>query len=55
MYDEGYIDQLLLKRAFVSGLDYSFEEGSIEIKAPHFVHWIQEILEEEYEQEVLMK
>lgn len=55
MYDEWYIDQVILKKAFLQWLDYVFKEGKVEIKAPHFVHWIQDVLSEKYEDEALVK
>lgn len=55
MFDEWYIDQVLLKKAFVEGLNYKFEEGKISIKSPHFIHRIQELLEQQYDEDVLTK
>jgi len=44
MYEDGYIDQDQLKRAFVDGLTLQLHSPKIEIKAPHFVFWIKELL-----------
>lgn len=55
MFDEGYIDQVVLKKAFVEWLNYKFEEGKVSIKAPHFIHWIQELLEQQYDNDMLTK
>jgi len=46
---------VLLKKAFVEGLNYKFEEGKISIKSPHFIHRIQELLEQQYDEDVLTK
>lgn len=54
MYDDGYINEPELKNAFIKGLDYTFKKHKFEIKAPHFVHWVIERLEQEYDKETLM-
>ncbi len=44
MYQEGYIDHTQLTSAFLEWIDYSFNEHSYDIKAPHFVFYIQKFL-----------
>lgn len=53
MYEEWYIDEVELKQSLIDGLDYDFSRNSIQIKAPHFVFWVIEELEKNYDQEVL--
>ena len=45
MYQESYIDEQELKTAFIQWLDILFESPSVEIKAPHFVFRVKDILE----------
>jgi len=54
MYEDSYIDQMELKNAFLQWLDFTFHQKKFEIKAPHFVHWIIEELEKNYDKEILM-
>lgn len=45
MYDEKYISQIELKDAFIQGLDMEFTRSNItDMKAPHFIFYIQEYL-----------
>lgn len=44
MYEDSYIDQDQLKRAFVDGLMLKLKPPRIDIKAPHFVFWIRDLL-----------
>lgn len=55
MLDQEYISNQEAKQAFIKGLDYSFKSSKFNIEAPHFVHWITEILEETYDTETLFK
>lgn len=48
MYEDGKITQEELKSAFLQSLTQVFEKSVFEIKAPHFVFWIKEKLEQEY-------
>jgi penicillin-binding protein 1A len=53
MLEDGYISDLELKKALIDGLDYTFQSSAFAINAPHFVHWITELLEKEYDKELL--
>jgi membrane peptidoglycan carboxypeptidase len=55
MYEDGYISQEELKNAFLQWLDFKFAKNSFPIKAPHFVQWIIEKLEQEYGKETVTK
>ena len=44
MFEENYITQDELKSAFVEGLNIKFEKSRVEIKAPHFVFWVLDLL-----------
>lgn len=55
MFEDGYIWQEDLKTAFLQWLDFQFTRSSFPIKAPHFVQWIIEQLEQEYWKEVVTK
>ena len=37
-----------LKSAFIESLTKTFEKSTFDIKAPHFVCWIKDLLEKEY-------
>jgi len=53
MYEEENITESEFKKNFYDGLEYEFKRGSIQIKAPHFVFWVINMLEENYDQEIL--
>lgn len=36
-------------------MDYTFQSSAFAINAPHFVHWITELLEKEYDKELLQE
>lgn len=55
MYEEWYISEDEFKEAFIDAFTYEFNHGRIEIKAPHFVFWIRELLEEKYDTEILQR
>ncbi|MFZ2151317.1 MAG: transglycosylase domain-containing protein [Candidatus Absconditicoccaceae bacterium] len=55
MYEDGYIQQDELKNSFLQGLNYEFAKNTFPIKAPHFVQWIIEQLEEQYGKEMVTK
>jgi membrane peptidoglycan carboxypeptidase len=44
MYEDGYITQDQLKRAFADGLMLKLKSAVIDIKAPHFVFFIRDLL-----------
>jgi len=53
MYEMWYITEDELKTSLKDALDIEFNRKPKEIKAPHFVFWIINQLEQEYDQEVL--
>lgn len=55
MYEEGYITEVEFKKSFSRSFTFTFERGSVTIKAPHFVFRIISLLEEQYDQELLRK
>ncbi|MDD3262396.1 MAG: penicillin-binding protein [Candidatus Absconditabacteria bacterium] len=55
MYDDGYISQNELKQAFLQGLTYELRKNRVEMLAPHFVQWVIEELEKEYDKDTLFK
>ncbi|MEI7563403.1 MAG: hypothetical protein WCJ39_07330 [bacterium] len=55
MYEDGYITEQQLKDAMIQGLTYQFRKNNIPIQAPHFVQWIIEQLESQYDTGVLFK
>lgn len=44
MYEDSYITQDQLKRAFIDGLGLKLQAPRIDIKAPHFVFYIKDLL-----------
>ena len=48
IYEEGKITEEELKNAFLESLTMEFKKKSFDIKAPHFVFWIKDLLEKEY-------
>lgn len=48
MYEDGHITDQEFKNAIIGGITLQFQKNSFPIKAPHFVQWIIERLEEEY-------
>lgn len=55
MYEEGYITENELKRNFIDWFELEFKRWNIAIKAPHFVFWIRNLLEEQYDPEFLRR
>ncbi len=55
MLEDGYISDVELKTALIGGLDYVFQSSAFAINAPHFVHWVTELLEQEYDKELLQE
>ncbi len=54
MYEDWYISEDDLKNAFLEWLNIEFENNWFPIEAPHFVMRITELLEEMYDEDVLM-
>lgn len=55
MFEDEYISEAELKKALIGWLDYTFQSSAFAINAPHFVHWVTELLEEEYDKELLQE
>lgn len=55
MYEDWYIQQDELKNSFLQWLNYEFAKNTFPIKAPHFVQWIIEQLEQQYGKEMVTK
>jgi peptidoglycan glycosyltransferase len=55
MYEDGYITEAELKQAYIEGLQVNFQSSSFPIKAPHFVFWIREKLEEMYGEKAVLE
>lgn len=47
MYEDSYITQDQLKRAFVDGLSGSLKPPHVDITAPHFVFWVRDLLQKD--------
>ena len=48
LFEDWKISEEELKDAFIESLTITFEKNYFDIKAPHFVFWIKDILEKEY-------
>lgn len=55
MFEDGKISEEELKQAYIDGLSIKFQSASFQIKAPHFVFWIKELLEETYWDKAVME
>lgn len=55
MYEDGYITQNELKQAFLQWLTYELRRNKVEMLAPHFVQWVIEELEKQYDKDTLFK
>ena len=55
MYEDWYITATELQTAFKEWLTLSFQSSSFQIKAPHFVFWIRDLLKEQYGNDVAKK
>jgi len=47
MYEDEYITQDQLKRAFVDGLAADLKPPFVDIKAAHFVFWVKDLLQQD--------
>lgn len=54
-YEEWYITESEFKQHFLAWFTYVFKRGKVEIKAPHFVFWVINMLEKNYDPELLRK
>ena len=48
LYEDKKITEEELKNAFIESLTMTFEKNAFDIKAPHFVFWIKDLLDKEY-------
>ena len=55
MYEDGYISEEEYKKAEIDSLTLEFKSASFAIKAPHFVFWIKEILEDQYDEDAVLE
>jgi membrane peptidoglycan carboxypeptidase len=44
MYEDNYITEEELKKSFVEGLLLKLSSGKVEIKTPHFVFWVRDLI-----------
>lgn len=44
MYEDWYITEDELKQAFIDGLNLKLSSGKVDIKAPHFVFWVRDLI-----------
>ena len=55
MFEDGYITEEEYKKAEIESLSIEFKSASFAIKAPHFVFWIKELLEEKYGEDAVLE
>ena len=55
MFEDGYITEEEYKKAEIDALTIEFKSASFAIKAPHFVFWIKELLEEKYWEDAVLE
>jgi len=55
MFEDGYITEDEFKEAEIEALTFEFKSSAFSIKAPHFVFWIRELLEEQYGEDAVMQ
>lgn len=55
MYEEWYITESEFKQNFLAWFTYHFKRWKVQIKAPHFVFWVINMLEKNYDPELLRK
>lgn len=55
MFEDWYITEQELKDAEIESLKIEFKSASFSIKAPHFVFWIKELLEQQYGENTIME
>ena len=55
MFEDGYITEEEYKTAEIESLNIEFKSASFSIKAPHFVFWIKELLEEKYWEDAVLE
>ena len=55
MFEDDYITEEEYKKAEIDSLSVEFKSASFSIKAPHFVFWIRELLEEQYGEDAVLE
>jgi membrane carboxypeptidase/penicillin-binding protein len=57
MLEDNYITEEEYKRAEIESLTLSdkFKSATFSIKAPHFVFWVKELLEEKYGEDAVLQ
>ena len=55
MFEDDYITEEEYKQAEIESLSVEFKSASFSIKAPHFVFWIKELLEEKYWEDAVLE
>ena len=55
MYEDWYITEQEYKQAEIEALSIEFKSAAFSIKAPHFVFWIKELLEEKYGEDAVLE
>ena len=55
MYEDWYITEQEYKQAEIDSLNIEFKSAAFSIKAPHFVFWIKELLEEKYGEDAVLE
>ena len=55
MFEDWYIDESQYKSAEIESLSTEFKSASFSIKAPHFVFWVRELLEEMYWEDAVLE
>ncbi len=48
MFDDGKITEEEVKTAIIESFTKNFEKSEFDIKAPHFIFWIKDLIEKEY-------
>ena len=55
MFEDDYITEEEYKQAEIESLNIEFKSAAFSIKAPHFVFWIKELLEEKYWEDAVLE
>ncbi len=55
MFEDDYITEEEYKKAEIDSLSIEFKSATFSIKAPHFVFWIKELLEEKYGEDAVLE
>ena len=55
MFEDGYITEEEYKKAEIEALTVEFKSAAFSIKAPHFVFWVKELLEEQYWEDAVLE